>query len=120
MMFAPACAGTRAGRPRGHATLCGMIRMRISTTVDATRLRTARRLAGGRDSELFDKALTLLIDHLEAEREQSALAVHPYDEDPDLELPEPPADAAVDLPYDGRVPPEVVRLARQRRRRQPE
>ena len=94
-----------------------MIRMRISTTVDATRLRTARELVRCRDSELFDKALALLIDHLEAERERSALALHPYDDDPDLELPEPPADAAADLPYKGRIPPEVIRLARQRRRR---
>ena len=43
-----------------------MYRTRISTTVDATRLRTARELVRGRDSELFDKALALLIDHLEA------------------------------------------------------
>jgi hypothetical protein len=95
----------------------GMMRMRISTTVDATRLRTARQLVRGRDSELFDKALAVLIDHLEAERERSALALHSYDDDPDLELPEAPADAVVDLPYDGRIPPAVVRLARQRRRR---
>jgi hypothetical protein len=95
-----------------------MNRTRISTTVDTTRLRAARQLlpVPGRDRELLDQALALLIEHLEAERERAALPAHPYDDDPDLKLPEPPADTAADLPYEGEVPPEAVRLARQRRR----
>jgi len=93
----------------------GMTRMRISTTVDAARLAAARALTRDRDSELFDKALAALIDTLEGERERAALARHPYDADPDLDLPEVGGEGA-DLPYDGSVPPDVVRLARRRRR----
>jgi hypothetical protein len=92
-----------------------MPRRRVSTTVDAARLARARALTGDRDSELFDKALAALIDDLEGLRELAALARHPYDDDPDLDLPE--AEEGGDLPYDGRVPPDVIRLARERRRR---
>ena len=106
------------GRMNG-ATLHGMSRKRVSATVDATRLAAACTLTSDRDSELFDKALAALIDKLEGARERAALARHPYDTDPALELPEVDADGGADLPYKGRVPPDVVRLARRRRRRHP-
>lgn len=93
--------------------LCGMARMRISTTVDAQRLAAARRLLPGTDSRLLDRALAALVEQLEAERELAALTNHPYEDDPDLAWPAPPGP---DLPYDGDVPADVMRLAQRRRR----
>jgi len=90
-----------------------MPRVRISTTVDAERLETVRRALGMADSRILDRALDALIEVLEAEQEEAALAAHPYDDDPDLAWEAPPGPA---LPYDGEVPAEVLRLAAQRRR----
>lgn len=89
--------------------------MRISTTVDATRLRRARRLCDCRDSELFDRALEALVELDERRREQAALEQVPYADDPDLDLPAPDIDWDEELPYAGAVPDEVVALARRRR-----
>ncbi|MGH8885913.1 MAG: hypothetical protein ACRDYX_12205 [Egibacteraceae bacterium] len=90
-----------------------MARVRISTTVDAQRWAAARRLLGTSNSQIVDRALAVLIEQLEAEQERAALAALPYEDDADLawEAPEGP-----DLPYDGEVPADVLRLAEQRRR----
>lgn len=100
---------------RFYAILCGMNRARLSTTVDATSLERARELLPGSDSRLLDRALAVLIEDLEGERERAALAELPYDNDPDLawEAPQGP-----DLQYDGDVPEDVVQLAKRRRRQQ--
>jgi hypothetical protein len=90
-----------------------MRRVRISTTVDATALATARRLAPGTDSQLLDRALVALVAQLEEEQELAALAEHPYEDDPDLAWQAPPGP---DLPYTGTVPAEVMKLAQRRRR----
>ena len=98
-----------------HATLCGMSRVRISTTVDEGRLVAARSLlGGGPDSRLMDRALQALIDAEEAAAEIRALEEHPYEDDPDLafEVGEGPA-----LPYEGSVPRQVLAKARARRNR---
>lgn len=92
-----------------------MSRVRISTTVDGARLERARRLAQGSDSVLLDRALALLIEHHEAELERLAFALHPYADDPELDLGDADADAWDALPYDGEVPPEVIELALARR-----
>lgn len=92
-----------------------MVRMRISTTVDAQRLATARQLLGTSDSQIVDRALAALIEQLEAHAEQAALTAHPYEDDPDLAWDAPPGP---DLPYEAEVPSDVLRLAAQRRRRQ--
>lgn len=91
-----------------------MSRVRISTTVDERRLAACRKLLGGPDSRLLDRALQALLDELEGEAERRALAEHPYETDPDLafEVSEAPP-----LPYDGAVPKEVLAKARARRRR---
>jgi hypothetical protein len=89
--------------------------VRISTTVDQERLAACRQLLATSDSKLFDRALALLLDALEAEREQTVLDALPYDSDPDLDWQAPPG---ADMPYDGDVPDDVQRLARARRRRQ--
>lgn len=89
-----------------------MARVRISTTVDAQRWEAARRLLGVSNSQIVDRALAVLIDHLEAEQERVALAALPYEDDPDLAWEAPPGP---DLPYDGEVPADVLRLAEQRR-----
>ncbi|MGH8902019.1 MAG: hypothetical protein ACRDYA_10135 [Egibacteraceae bacterium] len=90
-----------------------MTRVRISTTVDAQRWATARRLLGGSNSQIVDRALAVLVDQLEAEQERAALAALPYEDDADLTWEAPPGP---DLPYDGEVPADVLRLAEQRRR----
>ena len=64
--------------------ICGMNRVRISTTVDVGSLERARQLLPGPDSRLLDKALVTLIQKLEADQESAALAAHPYEEDLDL------------------------------------
>lgn len=91
-----------------------MGRVRISTTVDAGGLEAARRLVQAPDSQILDRALLLLVEALEAEREAAVLAALPYDDDADLNWSPP---SGPDLPYDGEVPPEVLRMAAQRRRR---
>lgn len=90
-----------------------MERVRVSTTVDADRLAAARRLLPGTDSRLLDRALAALVEQLEAERELAILAAQPYEHDPDLAWQAPPGP---DLPYEGDVPDDVMRLARRRRR----
>lgn len=90
-----------------------MTRVRISTTVDAQCWATARRLLGGSNSQIVDRALVALIEQLEAEQERAALAALPYENDADLAWEAPPGP---DLPYDGEVPADVLRLAEQRRR----
>ena len=89
-----------------------MVRVRISTTVDAGRLAEARRRVGRPDSELIDQALALLLRELDTQRELEALSAAPYEDDPELAWQAP---SGPDLPYDGGVPPEVARLARERR-----
>lgn len=91
-----------------------MARIRISTTVDRDRLERARAAFPRPDSELLDRALELLLRHLDAERERRALIEHPYDDDPDVSWEAPPGP---DLPYDGDIPDEVRRLASERRAR---
>lgn len=93
-----------------------MKRARISTTVDRERLERARRLELGRDSELFDAALVALIASVEHQREMNALGGNPYDVDDELAVPRAPLDWDEDLPYDGGIPDDIVRLARERRR----
>ncbi|MFN2496993.1 MAG: hypothetical protein ABR608_13970 [Pseudonocardiaceae bacterium] len=90
-----------------------MPRVRISATVDGERLDAAARLSGATGSRLLDQALAALIEQLEADRELTALASHPYEEDPDLAWEAP---AGPDLPYEGAVPDDVVELAKARRR----
>ena len=97
-----------------NATLYAMNRVRISTTVDADRLRQCRQLLRISDSRLVDRALAALLQEIEAARESAALEKNPYEEDPDLSWEVPPGPP---LPYDGDVPAEVVDLARRRRRR---
>lgn len=89
-----------------------MARVRISTTVDAQRWSAAQRLLDGSSSQIVDRALAVLIEKLEAEREHAALAALPYEDDPDLMWEAPPGP---DLPYEGDVPAGVLRLAEQRR-----
>lgn len=66
------------------------------------------------DSQIVDRALGALITELDAERELAALEANPYEDDPDLAWEAPPGP---DLPYEGRVPASVSRLAARRRRR---
>jgi hypothetical protein len=54
-----------------------------------------------------------LVEQLEVERERKALASYPYEDDPDLAWQAPPGP---DLPYDGDIPEDVVKLAQRRRR----
>ncbi len=89
-----------------------MNRVRISTTVDATKVAAARRLLRLKDSRLMDHALDALIERELARREIDAIEAHPYEDDPDLAWEAPPGP---DLPYDGEVPADVRRLARRRR-----
>ena len=95
------------------ATVRGMSRVRISATVDGERLEVASRLAGETGSRLLDRALAVLIEHLETDRELAVLASHPYDKDPDLAWEAPPGP---DLPYEGAIPDDVLELAQARRR----
>lgn len=60
---------------------------------------------------MLDRALLALIDELEEEGERAALVADPYEDDDDLAWQAPPGP---DLPYDGDVPEEVIRLARRR------
>ncbi len=90
-----------------------MSRVRVSTTVDAHRWATVRRLLDASSSQIVDRALAALIDQLEADHEQAVLTALPYEDDPDLAWVAP---GGPSLPYDGDVPSEVLRLAEQRRR----
>lgn len=92
-----------------------MARERISTTVDAGRLAEARARSDLRDSELFDRALELVVRQMMIEAEIDALDRFPYELDPDLNMGTAPGDPADELPYDGVVPEQVLRLAEQRR-----
>lgn len=91
-----------------------MPRVRISTTVDAESLAACRRLTAAPDSQMFDRALAALIEEMEGAAENAALDAHPYDADPDLGG---TAGEGPPLPYDGKVPPEILARARARRRR---
>lgn len=91
-----------------------MARTRISTTVDADRLERCRVAFGLADSELVDRALQALLRELVDQREQAALDAAPYEDDPDLAWQAPPGP---NLPYDGDVPDEVLKLAAERRGR---
>lgn len=94
-----------------------MARVRISTTVDAQQWAAAQRLVNASNSEIVDRAVALLIEQLEGQRERDVLAALPYEDDADLAWEAPPGP---DLPYGGEVPAEVLRLAEQRRtRREP-
>ncbi len=90
-----------------------MARVRISTTVDADLLSRGRELLSGPDSRLVDAALQAFVDVGDADRERAALDVNPYEDDPALSwtVPDGPA-----MPYDGAIPPDVLELARRRRR----
>lgn len=90
-----------------------MKRVRISTTVDAEQLARCRRLFGPGTSKLVDRALRVLGDELERQRELEALERLPYEKDAELSWEAPPGP---DLPYDGDVPDDVRRLAAARRR----
>lgn len=92
--------------------MSGMARVRISTTTDEVRLEELRRRLGVNDSVLVDRAFATLLDALESEREQLALDVLPYEAVPDLAWEAP---RGSDLPYDGAIPEDVQRLARERR-----
>ena len=92
-----------------------MNRVRVSTTVDAHKWATARRLLDAPSSQIVDRALAALIDQLESTHEREVLTAFPYEDDPDLAWAAPTGPS---LPYDADVPAEVVRLAKQRRSRQ--
>ena len=92
-----------------------MTRMRISTTVDADRLADARARSGLRDSELFDRALELLIRRLVIDAELSSLDRFPYELDSDLDVGDAPGDPEGALRYDGDVPERIQQLALERR-----
>jgi len=66
------------------------------------------------DSKILDRALKALIAQLEEAQELAALAALPYEDDPDLDWAAPPGG---DLPYEGKVPADVLRMAAQRHRR---
>lgn len=70
-------------------------------------------MLGEPDSRILDRALKALIDQVEEAQELAALTESPYEEDPDLNW--EPAPGA-DLPYDGDVPADVLRMAARRRR----
>lgn len=89
-----------------------MVRVRISTTVDADRWATARRLVNGPGSQVVDRALGALIDQLQSDYERAVLTAHPFESDEELGWQAPPGP---DLPYRGAVPPEVAELAERRR-----
>jgi len=93
-----------------------MTRVRISTTVDAQQLTTVRRMLNAPDSHILDRALKVLIDDVEQAQELAALEALPYEDDPDLSWAPVPG---ADLPYDGEVPADVLRMAAQRRRPTP-
>lgn len=89
-----------------------MVRVRISTTVDAERWAAARRLLHAPGSHVVDQALAALIEKLEGEHERAVLAAHPYEADEELAW---QAGAGPDLPYSGAVPADVLEEAARRR-----
>ncbi len=106
-------AGELPLRYMPYATFYGMTRVRISTTVDQEKLNRCRQLVGDPDSVLIDQAIEALIEKIEARLEAMALSARPYEDDPDLAWIAP---LGPDLPYDGGVPAEVLRLAKRRQR----
>ena len=88
-----------------------MARVRISSTVGSRQWDTARRLLPTPSCQILDRALAALIDRLETDHERAVLSASPYDDDADLVW---HASTSRGLPYDGPVPPDVVRLAEQR------
>lgn len=95
--------------------MCGMTRVRISTTVDRDLLARAREsVPGTNDAGLMDRALAELTRQVQQTREREVLDRLPYDLDPDVGGPQAPLPHG--LPYDGPVPPEVQRLADERRK----
>jgi hypothetical protein len=93
-----------------------MNRVRISTTVDSGKLEAARRLFGGADSGMMDRALGALIAELERDAEIKALERYPYVSDSDLSWAHAGSDGPA-LPYDGEIPAKVLAKARARRRK---
>lgn len=91
-----------------------MPRTRISTTVDAIRLSKCRQLIDASDSELIDRALAALITQIEGDREIAALTAQPYEDDPELAW---QVEDGPPMPYDGKVPKEVLDKAKARRRK---
>lgn len=95
--------------------LCGMSRVRISTTVDSDLLARARAsVPDTNDAALIDRALAELTRQVEQQHEREVLARLPYDLDPELDLPQ--AALPDGLPYDGPIPADVQQLAAARRR----
>lgn len=93
-----------------------MNRVRVSTTVDSEKLKQAEALVGAPRSALFDAALAALIEKRLDAQEIAALSANPYQRDSELFLPKSEIDWDVELPYDGEIPPNVVALAKRRRR----
>ena len=100
-------------RATANATFRGMTRVRISTTIDESVLRTARSVHGGPDARMVEEALVALIAAERADAERAALALHPYETDPELTW---SGDDGALLPFDGPVPAAVQRLAAARRK----
>ena len=71
-------------------------------------LQRARDLLPGPAGRVLDRALLVLIDQLETDRERTALLANPYQDDSDLAWQAPPGS---DLDYDG-DPPEEIRESR--------
>lgn len=107
----PWAGDPRPAMPRS-CYIRGMTRTRISTTVDTEQLDRARRTLGVPDSELVDRALAALLRELLGQHERRALADQPYEDDPGLAWQAP---TGPELPYEGRVPEEVLRLVAERR-----
>lgn len=96
-----------------YGIVCGMGRVRISTTVDAERLQRCRQAVGAPDSQLIDRALAALEREVEHALERHILDADPYETEFDQGW-QPPS-APLDT-YDGPVPKDVLSLARRRRR----
>lgn len=97
-----------------RATVRGMSRTRISTTVDTDNLARCRSLSGVPDSTMIDRALAALLRELEGARERAAIDAQPYEEDQEVSWEAP---TGPDLPYDGAIPDSVMKLAAERRER---
>jgi len=89
------------------------MRTRISTTVDAIQWERARQLMNSPASRIVDRALETLVERLEAEQDLNALEKFPYEADAELNW---EVDQVPGLPYDGKIPQEILRLAAQRKR----
>lgn len=80
-------------------------------------LRRLRAQPDLRDSERFDRALDLFVRQSTIDHEVAALALFPYEVDPVLNMGDAPGDPHDELPHDGEVPEEILRLAAERRGR---